>query len=59
MLHARADRGSSFAWGSYLGQHVAGALLFGLDSDDHAFMFDGRQTLLAAVRELLEGEGRG
>ncbi len=58
VLHARADRVSNFAQGSYLAQHISGARLVGLDSDDHAFMFDGQETLLAAVRGLLEHEAR-
>ncbi len=55
VMHARGDRAIPFQSGRYLTDHIVGARLVELPTDDHAVWFRSRDVYLDAMQEFLTG----
>lgn len=55
VMHARGDRAIPFQSGHYLADHIVGARLVELPTDDHAVWFGARDTYLDAMQQFLTG----
>jgi len=55
IVHARGDKVASIEAGRYFAEHIPGARLLELDSDDHWPYFGDADVVLAEVQEFLTG----
>jgi pimeloyl-ACP methyl ester carboxylesterase len=55
IVHATGDKTCPIAFGRYLAEHIPGAKLVEIDSDDHLPWLEGSDEILRAVEEFLTG----
>jgi len=55
IVHATGDQTSPVAFGRYLAEHIPGAKLVEINSDDHLPWLEGSDEILRAIEEFLTG----